>query len=82
GGHSLLATQALSRVQATFSLELPLRELFEAPTVERLALRLDSLAQAGAPVAKAPALTPARARRPAAVLRAAAPVVHRPARAG
>ncbi len=37
GGHSLIATQVISRIRDQFSIELPLRELFQSPTVEALA---------------------------------------------
>jgi len=37
GGHSLLATQVVSRLKETFHIPLPLRALFEMPTIEKLA---------------------------------------------
>ncbi|MEA2563973.1 MAG: hypothetical protein QOH06_5477 [Acidobacteriota bacterium] len=43
GGHSLLATQMISWVRETFEAEVPLRELFERPTVAALAMALKAV---------------------------------------
>jgi len=44
GGHSLLATQVMVRVQQRFSMELPLRVLFDAPTISGIAERIEVIA--------------------------------------
>ncbi|ARU60228.1 hypothetical protein CBW65_03505 [Tumebacillus avium] len=43
GGHSLMVTQVVSRVNKEFGIKIPLRTLFEAPTVIELAERVEAL---------------------------------------
>ena len=43
GGHSLHATRHMHRVRELLGVEMPLRTLYEAPTIEALAGRVEEL---------------------------------------
>ncbi len=41
GGHSLLATQFISYIREAFNIDLPLRQIFETPTIEGIAIAVN-----------------------------------------
>ena len=47
GGHSLLAVQIISRLRKELQVEIPLRIIFDAPTVAQLAEHVDAASRAG-----------------------------------
>jgi amino acid adenylation domain-containing protein len=57
GGHSLLGAQLIARTRAALGVELPVRALFDAVTVERFAARVDEAARS-AGGAQRPPLVP------------------------
>ncbi|MDJ0658845.1 MAG: amino acid adenylation domain-containing protein [Crocosphaera sp.] len=45
GGHSLLATQIISRIREKFNINIPLKSLFESPSIEQLSIKINDLCQ-------------------------------------
>lgn len=45
GGHSLLAIRIIARIKADFGVSLPLKAIFETPTIAQLANRLENAAE-------------------------------------
>ncbi len=59
GGHSLHATQVISRIRERFKVELPIRAVFESPTVEGLARLIEEAQRAqGESLASVPPIHP------------------------
>jgi amino acid adenylation domain-containing protein len=57
GGHSLRATQMLSRINDIFAVDLPLRTVFDSPSLSALARAIDSV-RLGVNEGSAPSLEP------------------------
>ena len=59
GGHSLLATQIMSRVREVLNCEMPLRRLFELPTIAELAAAVEETKKIGSSPAVLSPIEPA-----------------------
>ena len=67
GGNSLLAMRVVSRVRRALDLELPLREIFAAPTPSQMAARIDALKTGTDPASLSPPLEPTGETGPAEI---------------
>ena len=58
GGHSLLATQVMSRLREAFNVELPVRSLFENPTIESISKAISFIRNSNGDFKIPPPITP------------------------
>jgi pristinamycin I synthase 3 and 4 len=63
GGHSLLATRVKGRLRDVLEIEVPIKILFEAPTVRELAERVEEIQREGTGVALPPLVAKPRGER-------------------
>ncbi|WP_035646994.1 non-ribosomal peptide synthetase, partial [Bradyrhizobium sp. ORS 285] len=61
GGHSLVASRLLGRVNAAFNVNLPLRRVFEAPSIRMLAAAVEQAQRDEADIAAPPVIAAPRA---------------------
>jgi hypothetical protein len=47
GGYSLAATRIISRIRESFEVELPVRSIFESPTLAKLSARIEETMRSG-----------------------------------
>jgi len=62
GGHSLLATQVISRIRRVLDVDLPLRVIFDTPTVRGIAVQIEASRLPGGAVATPPLIRVERDR--------------------
>jgi len=58
GGHSLMATQVMSRLREAFKIELPVRSLFENPTIESIGKTISFMRNSNGDFKIPPPITP------------------------